>query len=34
MNAMTYLPSLPDDAVVLDVFPAYPGTSRPLLAYH
>ncbi len=29
---MTYLPSLPGDAVLLDVFRAYPGTSRPL--YH
>jgi hypothetical protein len=28
---MTYLPSLPDGAVLLDVFRAYPGTSRPLL---
>lgn len=31
---MTYLPSLPDGAVLLDVFRAYPGTSRPLLEYH
>ncbi len=31
---MTYLPSLPDDAVLLDVFRAYPATSRPLLEYH
>ncbi len=31
---MTYLPSLPADAILLDVFRAYPGTSRPLLAYH
>jgi hypothetical protein len=28
------LPSLPEDAVLLDVFRAYPGTSRPLLDYH
>src|SRR5260370_16339472 len=34
MSAMTYLPSLPGDAVLLDVFRVYPGTSRPLLAYH
>jgi AhpD family alkylhydroperoxidase len=34
MNAMTYLPSLPGDAVLLDVFRACPGTSRPLLEYH
>jgi hypothetical protein len=34
MDAMTYLPSLPADAVLLDVFRAYPETSRPLLAYH
>ena len=31
---MAYLPSLPDDAVLLDVFRAYPQTSRPLLEYH
>jgi uncharacterized peroxidase-related enzyme len=31
---MTYLPSLPDDAVLLDVFRAYPQVSRPLLEYH
>jgi uncharacterized peroxidase-related enzyme len=34
MSVMTYLPSLPADAVLLDVFRAYPRTSRPLLAYH
>jgi uncharacterized peroxidase-related enzyme len=34
MDSMTYLPSLPGDAVLLDVFRAYPGTSRPLLEYH
>jgi uncharacterized peroxidase-related enzyme len=34
MSAMTFLPSLPGDAVLLDVFRAYPGTSRPLLEYH
>lgn len=31
---MTYLPSLPDDAVLLHVFRAYPQTARPLLDYH
>ncbi len=31
---MTYLPSLPGDAVLLDVFRANPGTTRPLLEYH
>lgn len=31
---MTYLPSLPADAVLLDVFRAYPDTARPLLDYH
>lgn len=31
---MTYLPSLPDDATLLDVFRAYPDTARPLLDYH
>jgi hypothetical protein len=31
---MTYLPSLPDNAVLLDVFRAYPNTARPLLGYH
>src|SRR5258708_15970712 len=31
---MTYLPALPSDAVLLDVFRAYPGTARPLLDYH
>src|SRR5262245_10721096 len=34
METMTYLPSLPGDAVLLDVFRAYPGTSRLLLQYH
>jgi uncharacterized peroxidase-related enzyme len=34
MKRMTYLPSLPHDAVLLDVFRAYPGTSRPLMEYH
>src|SRR5258708_21486754 len=28
---MTYLPSLPSDAVLLDVFRAYPGPARPLM---
>lgn len=31
---MSYLPSLREDAVLLDVFRAYPETSRPLLDYH
>lgn len=31
---MSHLPSLPHDAVLLDVFRAYPETSRPLLEYH
>jgi uncharacterized peroxidase-related enzyme len=31
---MTYLPSLPDGAVLLDVFRAYPESARPLLEYH
>lgn len=31
---MTYLPSLPDDAKLLDVFRAHPESARPLLALH
>ena len=31
---MAYLPSLPADAVLLDVFRAYPDTARPLMDYH
>lgn len=31
---MPYLKSLPDDAVLLQVFRAYPDTARPLLDYH
>jgi len=31
---MTYLSSLPEGAVLLDVFRAYPETARPLLDYH
>lgn len=31
---MSYLSSLPDDAVLMDVFKLYPETSRPLLDYH
>lgn len=31
---MTFLPSLPDDARLLDVLRAYPGTAGPLLDYH
>ncbi len=31
---MPYLPSLPRDAVLLDVFKAFPNTAGPLLDYH
>ncbi|MGH3811345.1 MAG: carboxymuconolactone decarboxylase family protein [Pseudonocardiaceae bacterium] len=31
---MAHLPSLPERAVLLDVFRAYPDTARPLLDYH
>ncbi|MFQ5671211.1 MAG: carboxymuconolactone decarboxylase family protein, partial [Acidobacteriota bacterium] len=31
---MSYLPSLPENAVVLDVFAAFPETARHLMAYH
>jgi uncharacterized peroxidase-related enzyme len=31
---MTYLPSLPDDSTLLQVFRAYPETAKPLIAYH
>lgn len=31
---MTHLPSLPDDAKLLDVFRAYPDTAGPLIDYH
>jgi len=31
---MPYLPSLPADAVLLQVFQKYPDTARPLLDYH
>jgi uncharacterized peroxidase-related enzyme len=31
---MTYLRSLPEDAVLLDIFRAFPATARPLLDYH
>lgn len=31
---MPYLKSLPDDAVLLQVFQTYPDTARPLLDYH
>ena len=34
MGVMAYLRSLPGDAVLLDVFRAYPDTARPLLDYH
>jgi uncharacterized peroxidase-related enzyme len=31
---LAHFRSLPDDAVLMDVFRAYPETSRPLLGYH
>lgn len=31
---MSYLPSLPPDAALLQVFQAYPETARPLIDYH
>ncbi|MDA3650112.1 peroxidase-related enzyme [Saccharopolyspora indica] len=31
---MSLLPSLPDDAALLDVFRAHPDTARPLIDYH
>jgi len=31
---VAHLESLPDNAVLMDVFRAYPATSRPLLDYH
>lgn len=31
---MAYLKSFPEDAVLLQVFKAFPGTSKALLAYH
>lgn len=31
---MAFLPSLPEDVKLLDVFRAYPETARPLLEYH
>jgi len=31
---MSYLPSLPDQATLLQVFQAYPHPARPLLEYH
>ena len=31
---MPFLPSLPHDTVLRNVFKAYPATSRPLLEYH
>lgn len=31
---MSYLPSIPDNAVLMDVFKAYPDTTTPLLDYH
>ncbi|GGS31648.1 carboxymuconolactone decarboxylase family protein [Actinokineospora fastidiosa] len=34
MPDVPHLPSLPDDARLVDVFKRYPETSLPLLAYH
>jgi flagellum-specific peptidoglycan hydrolase FlgJ len=31
---VSHLPSLPEDAKLLDVFRAYPDTPQPLLDYH
>ena len=31
---MTYLKSLPEDGVLLDVFRAHPETARPLMEFH
>ena len=31
---MSYLPSLPEKATLLDVFQRFPASSRPLLHYH
>jgi len=31
---VSYLKSLPQNAVLLDLFKAYPGTSEPLIEYH
>ncbi|TCO54394.1 carboxymuconolactone decarboxylase family protein [Actinocrispum wychmicini] len=31
---MTYLPSLPEDSKLLQVFRAYPATAKPLIAFH
>lgn len=31
---MPYLKSLPEDGMLLDVFRAFPATSKPLLGYH
>lgn len=31
---MSYLASLPDDALLLDVFKAWPAMSRPLIEMH
>jgi AhpD family alkylhydroperoxidase len=31
---MSYLKSLPEDAVLLHVFKAFPASSKPLLEYH
>lgn len=31
---MSYLPSLPEDTTLLQVFQSYPATARPLLDFH
>jgi len=31
---VTFLPSLPDSAKLLDVFRVYPDTAHPLVDYH
>jgi len=31
---MSYLPSMPEDAKLIDVFRAFPGTAHPLIDYH
>ena len=31
---MTFLPSVPERASLLDIFKSFPGTSRPLIEFH
>lgn len=31
---MSFLPSLPDGATLLDVFKGFPETSKPLIEFH